>query len=284
MSPVKEPFYFSPDVVTGGPKPFRHGQDDASYLDLFSDARGEKSVGEASTMYLVSHVAPSLIKEFEPEARIVAMLRNPVDMIHAMHRHRVSHQREPIVDFEAALAADADRREGRRLPKGTLPLEAVYRDTGRYAEHLTRWFATFGRDRVHVIIFDDFVADTPASFRRLLDFLEVDPDYRPAAFDVHNASHRIRGGARTLLKSRAGRATRRLVRRVVGENTSARLGWRFRHSWLYRRRVTAHALRPELRRALEREFAPDVARLSELLGRDLAALWFGRAARGAVGE
>jgi len=281
MSPVKEPFYFAPDVVVGPRTRFRHDRDEDGYLALFAEARDETRLGEASTNYLASRVAPSLIRQFQPAARIVAMLRNPVEMIHALHNERVSHGVEPITDFAAALAADADRIEGRRLPDGTTSLGAVYVDTGRYGEQLARWIEEFGRDRVHVMIFDDFVADTAGSFRRLLEFLEVDPEYRPDSFAVHNPSHRLRGGPiRAVVESRIARwGVRRLLPRLVGHSTTVRLTRSFRHSRLNRRQVARSSVPSRLRRQLEEELAADIVRLSDLLSRDLSALWFGRPAR-----
>lgn len=278
MSPMKEPFYFSPDV-TSGPRrrELRHGRDEGAYLELFADAKSERWVGEASTSYMVSEVAAGLVKDFEPDPRLVAMVRNPVEVVHALHGERVSHGIEQMADLAQALDADTDRRAGRRLPDGASPLGATYVDSGRYGEQLERWFAAFGRDRVHVIVFDDFAANTVASFEGVLRFLDVDPTYRPASFEVHNPSHRMRGGlVGALRRSVVGRTLRRLAGRVMGERRATRLAREVRHSRVTRSASEREPLSPEVRDRLEREFETDVARLSELLGRDLGELWFGR--------
>lgn len=277
MSAVKEPFYFAPDVVGGPKRRFTHGRDDDEYLALFADARGEKWLGEASTNYLKSHVAPGLIRKFAPGARLVAMLRNPVEMVYALHNERVSHGAEPIDDFELALAADEDRRAGRRLPPGSTPLGATYIDTGRYGEQLARWLKAFPREQLHVVVFEDFAADAAGSFRTLLEFLEVDPDYRPTEFAVHNPSHRLRGGlARKVLESRPARwGARRLLPRLLGQSAASRLTRSFRHSRLRRRQIARPPLSEEIGQQLKQDFASDVALVSDLLGRDLHALWFG---------
>jgi hypothetical protein len=278
MSEMKEPFYFSPDVASGPKRrQLRHGRDEATYLELFAGAGSEAAVGEASTSYMVSTVAASLVKEFEPNARMIAMVRNPVEVVHALHDERVSHGVEPLTEFAAALDADADRREGRGLPEGATPLGATYVEAGKFAEQLDRWFAAFGRDRVHVIVFDDFAADTPASFAGVLRFLEIDPNYRPASFEVHNPSHRMRGGVvGTLRRSPVGRALRKLVGRVMGERRATRLAREARHSRVARSSSTREPLTTQLQTRLEDEFEADVARLGQLLDRDLGALWFGR--------
>jgi len=278
MADVKEPSYFAPDVVVGLRKRLRFGEDQDAYMALFSHARNEKLIGEASATYLTSHVAASHILKFQPTARLIVMLRNPVEMMYALHNERVSHGVETLTDFAEALAADDSRRAGHQLPAGCTPLGAVYRDKSRYGEQLARLFETVPRERVHVIIFEDFVADPRTSFRSLLEFLDVDPAYEPATFAVHNPSHRLRGGlVRGAVESRPVRwIVGRLMPNIVGQSRTSRLTRRFRHSRLRRRTSTRPHLPGELRRTLEQEAIPDVERLGELLGRDLRGLWFGR--------
>ena len=275
MSPRKEPFYFSPDVNRTHRSGFRFEVDEARYLDLFAEARDEKRLGEASTRYMFSPAAPGLIREFQPAAYIVTMLRNPVDMVYALHNELVSLGHEPIGEFDQAIAADADRRAGRRLPHGTGPLLAQYLPQGRYGEQLRRWIKAFGRSRVHVIIFDDFVADTPGEFSRLLRFLEVSPGYSPASFAARNQSHRVRGPVRAAARSRVGQWLRAsALTRAVGKNAAYRLASRIRQTRLYLRSNPRPPLATVLRRQLEEEFRPDVEELSQLIDRDLTALWF----------
>lgn len=280
MSAVKEPHYFCPDVRVSRRRRLEYGTDEALYLKLFAGAGGASRLGEASTRYLGSLVAPQLVREFQPDARIVVALRNPVEMIHALHNERVSNLNEDIADFEAALAADDDRRAGRRLPPGSNALGAVYRDTARYADQLERWIGSFGRNRIHVIVFDDMAADTPAAFRGLLTFLDVDPGYRPQDFAVHNPRHRQRRRVRAVADSRLGRLlTTGLMPAVLGEDRRARIARRFRRSRVARANVSHDVVRPEVRHSFELELEPQVARLSEILERDLVELWFGRASR-----
>ena len=275
MSPTKEPAYFSVDVRVGPQPRLEHPADEARYLALFAGAGNALRIGEASTRYLGSAQAPGLIRAFAPDARIVVSLRDPIAMMHALHDHRVASGNETIEDFAEALAADADRRRGERLPLANNPAGAVYRESVRYADHMERWFAIFGRERVHVIVFDDFKADPAATFHELLAFLDVDSGYSPA-FTVHNPRHRERRLVRTLVASRPGRiASQRVLPALIGDTRKRRLAQRFRQSRLARRQVSVEPIDPALRAALEAELAPDVARLSKLLGRDMAALWFG---------
>lgn len=280
MSAVKEPRYFAPDDALGASgHALRHGRDLERYLDLFADARDEKRLGEASVGYIYSRLAPGLIHEFQPDARIVVMLRNPVDMIYSLHGQRLSEDREDESDFAAALAAEEDRRAGRRVPAHATAAGSTYRDRGRFGELLPPWFETFGRDRVRVTIFEDFIRDPATEFRRLLEFLDVDPTYQPPEFAVHNPSHTARSRSlRALTKTRPAQwIVWQLLPRLLGDRATRGLVRRFRHSRINRTPARREPIDPQLRARLEAEYTPDVAALSALLGRDMSALWFSRA-------
>jgi len=129
-----------------------------------------------------------------------------------------------------------------------------------------------------VIIFEDLTADTATEFRALLEFLDVDPEYRPDSFQASNRSYRMSGAWRRLITSGPVRwARHRMVPALIGGGRAARLGRQLKQRALIHRPSPRPPLDPGLRRRLENEFAEDVARLSELLERDLGSLWFQRA-------
>lgn len=273
MPERKEPNFFCSDLEIS-----RAIRDEDAYLALFAPARDEKRLGEASVRYIYSLEAPRLIREFQPDAYIVAMLRNPVEMAYSLHGELVAEGAEDITDFEQALAAEDDRRAGRRVPRRRNARMFLYRDRARYAEQLERWFGIFPRERIHVIIFEDFKADPPASFRRLLEFLDVDPDYLPPSFESHNVGWAPR--SRTIQRMARMRVPQyvvwKLMPRVLGEGRARHLVRIYQNSPLYRREQRRPPLSPDVRRQLEEELAPDVARLSEMLGRDLTGVWQSR--------
>jgi hypothetical protein len=277
MSPAKEPRYFSADLISTAGADLRYGVDEERYLALFEQARDEKRLGEASVRYLFSAEAPRLIRDFQPDAYVIAMLRNPVDMLYSMHQQRLADGMEDIDDFEQAIAVDDDRLAGRRVPRGRNPLLTVYKPRARFAEQLPRWLETFA-ERVHIIVFEDFIADPAAHFRRLLEFLEVDPDWQPASFDARNPSHAPR--SRTLLSLTKSAVpqwiTWQLLPRLIGDRSTRALVRRYRHSPINRRPARRPPMSADLRRRLEAEFSDDVGRLSAMLGRDMRSFWFGR--------
>lgn len=281
MSAVKEPNYFARDLDLDPSGPSLHyGRDEERYLALFEDADDARYAGEGSTRYLFSLDAPQLINDASPSARVVAMVRNPVDMAHSLFDHKVAAGTEDIADFVQALAAEDDRHDGRRIPPHSNPKLATYRDRARFGEQLARWFAVYGRDRMHVIALEDMVTDPGAEFRRLLEFLAVDPDWRPASFATHNPAHGSRSHAlQTVLLSRPMQwAAWRALPAAVGDTRARRLVSRFSHSQLRRQTIVRAPISMDLRRQLEDEFMPDVQLLSTQLGRDFGTPWFGRPA------
>jgi hypothetical protein len=212
MSAAKEPRFFAPDLaVEWAGHDLRYPRDLDRYLALFEDATTEKRLGEASVRYIYSEQAPRLIKDFQPDAYVVVGLRDPVELIYALHNQSVSEGIEPLADFEAALAAEPERLRGENLPVDMHPLHTVYLERGKLAARLRAWREVFGAERVHVFVFEDLVRDPEAVFRALLEFLEIDPDYRPPAFEAFNASHQPRS---------------RLLRRLTDTRPAQFLAWK----------------------------------------------------------
>ncbi len=279
MSVVKEPCYFARDLALDDSGNFLvYERDKKLYYGLFDEAGDAKRAGEGSTRYLYSTEAAALIKEAQPNPFIIAMLRNPVDMIQSLHAHKLAAGTEDEPDFEKALAQEAERQAGRSIPKHSNPKLATYRDRARFSEQLPRWFDAFGRDRVHVGVLEDMVKDPAAEFRKVLEFLQLDADWQPESFAAYNTAH----GARSTFIRRVlnGRVPQWIVWRampkIIGDKRTRALARDFRHSWFHRKPIRKAKLRPELRHQLEDEFMPDVTRLSLMLGRDLGDLWFKR--------
>ncbi len=273
----KELRYFGRDLTIRDRRPLT----EAEYLEQFSGARADQVIGTAYVWYLYSAAAAAEIVAFAPRARIVAMLRNPADMLHALHGENRYNGNEDIGDFAAALAAEPDRRAGRRIPEHAHLVQALWYSTvPRYTEQLMRYEAAVGRDRMHVVVFDDFVADPAAAYAGVLRFLGVDDRFRPPAFDVINASKRTRSERLRHLLSRPPAAPRRIVRAVVPRAVRRRL-W----EQAQRLNVAEEPRQPmahDVRERLQRDFAGEVERLSEYLGRDLRA-WT-RPSRSAAGD
>ncbi len=263
---IKELHFFGRDLPFGRPRMKRE-----RYLSLFAPASTQKRIGESSVWYLYSKEAAKEIREFSPSARIIVMLRDPVDAMHSMHSQRIYNGTENLLDFAEALAAEEDRKRGRRLPKNVTKdnlMGLYYRDAVRYTDQVRRYFEVFGRERVHVILFDDLRADTARVYRETCRFLEVDPGFRPR-IEIVNANKRVRSEQLRNLVRFAPASLRALAKPLV---PSSRLRQKVKAD--LKRWNTKYVARaemdPALRKQLGTEFRSEVQRLGDLLGRDLS--------------
>jgi hypothetical protein len=262
----KELRYFGADLDPRYGRPLS----DAGYDQHYEEAPAAALVGTAYVWYLFSRTAAAEIAQVAPAARMVAMLRNPVDMLPALHAEHLSNGNEDIDDFAAALAAEPDRRAGQRIPpEAHLPQGLLYSEVPRYAEQLQRYFDTFGREQVHVVIFDDFRRDPAAAYAGVLRFLGVDPSFSPGSFQTVNPRHRVRSHRLRRFLSRPPERARRVARAVIPQRL--RRGAWARLAAANDRAVAAEPLSPALRQELQALFADEVTRLSALLDVDLSA-------------
>lgn len=270
FSEPKEPIFFEAEWERG----LEHYR-----RKYFGGWRGEPAVGEGRTWNLyLPYVAPR-IREAVPEARLVAVLRHPVDRAYSHWWHRYSRGIESL-PFEEAVAEDRARisrgatfegEEGERRWRAGLYRDSfttrhrALLDLGFYADQLERYRALFPAERIRVILYDDLEADAEGTLRGLYAFLGVDPDVPGIDTSPQNVQ-RVR--RRSPLARRLSFTARALgLRHLVPRR------WRgtLRRGLLPERAARRPELLPETRRELAAWYAPHVARLEKLLGRDLAS-------------
>ena len=252
----------------------RYVTETRDYLRLFKNAREEETMlGEASAWYLYSKEALANIHEFDPDAKIIAMVRNPINMFASLHGMLLRNFVEDETDLERAWDLQESRRNGIEIPKGRNkrfdPRTWLYADVCKVGAQIDKLFGTFSKHQVHVIMFDDFVRDTKSSYEEVLAFLRVPSDGRISFPPVN-------------------------VRQVFNSRRLARIIWKLRDTGgaikrrlgivrtfnvleiLYRpieRAESRPNLSPEFRKRLIEEFRPDIEQLSSLIERDLSAWW-----------
>jgi sulfotransferase family protein len=278
MPDVKEPWFFVPELRSEAKaaNAERHPRTLDGYLALFADATPEQRAGEATPSYLLSREAAWRIAEVQPDARIVAILREPASFLRSLHMQFLHTHVETERDLGKALALEAKRREGKAIPStSTRPQTLLYSDHVRYVEQLRRYDRAFGRERMLVLIYDDFRADNDATVRRVLRFLEVDDTYAIEPADVNPTvgirAPRVSGLVRSLYLGRGPGA--RGAKRAIKAFTPRRL----RHEALgIERRAQLGeplAVDEQVMAELRVRFAAEVASLGDYLDRDIAKLW-----------
>jgi Sulfotransferase family len=254
MSPMKEPHFFSQIEPAQGRKAFfPHVTDEDEYLALFKGATTEEVLGEASTSYLWDRQAAARIKGVVPEARILIMLRDPVDRAYSQYWNDV---REGI---ERRSFLDALLEEQRSGP-GAWGVSSLHIDCGRYADQVERYLDQFGA-RVHVLFFEDFVRQEASTIADVHSFLGVrSPTPGAAPRRMNPASlPRNRLSAALLASGRLRRAVRATVPRPL--RSRLRVG--------LLKQGTPPPMDPAARTLLTEIYRPEAGRLAELLGRPL---------------
>jgi hypothetical protein len=285
MPAVKEPQFFARNPHTpegnGGVKSFeqtgRHEETLEQYLSLFSAATAREVVGEASTFYLWSHVAAGRIAQMRPDAKIIAILREPSSFLYSLHLQMLQNRSETEKDLRRALALEDARRRGEQIPRDAhWPEALMYSERVRYVQQLRRYHSSFASEQVLVLIYDDFKRDNEQTVRRVLRFLGVDHTVSLDPVRVNPTvavrSDRLRSLVRAV---RLGTGPgSRAVRGATLALTSSRVRRNVLHP-LRRRVVYSAPPAPDesLTAELRMRFKGEVVALSEYLGRDLVAEW-----------
>ena len=259
----KEPNFFGADLNGD-----THYKASAAYAALFAPAAPGQLCGEGSTWYLFSKLAAQEIAQAYPAANIIIMLRQPVELLYSLHSQMVFDGfNEDIVDFEEALAAEPDRAQGRRMPKGVLRPEAtLYSEVVKFAEQIARYQAVFPPEQVKLIFYDDFKADTLAVYQQTLGFLGLPADFTPN-MQVVNANKVAK--SKTMNELLTGdNIVKKTARLLLPEGVRRRLYKTVKQA------NTEYAQRPPLSAAvynkLTDRFRPEVEALARLTGRDLS--------------
>jgi len=277
MSPVKEPKFFAfegEEADFRGPSPEDSPGDTSvpwaitdleAYRALFDGVTDETAVGEASTIYLYyNEKACERIRHYAPEAKLIAVLRDPAERAYSHFLFMRSHSREPLTDFARALDAEAER-----VREGWWPA-FHYARTGFYHEQLSRYSELFGWDRIRVYLYEDLQADPSGVTRDMFRFLGVDDTFVPDDVSVrYNPSGIPRSErlyallysgfrrARPYVEPHLPNGLRQRVPRVVAT--------------LKHRNLDKPRLSTEVRGRLIEEYRDDVLKLQELIGRDLSS-------------
>ena len=271
MSPWKEPKFFAFEseadlgfrAANGKEAPVNASVilDQGDYEKLF-DAAGDDEIarGEASTHYLYVERSPARIKALIPDAKLIAVLRNPVDRAFSSYQHLVRDDLEPL-DFGAALDAEPER-----IAEHYAYLYR-YTDMGFYSEQLDRYETTFPESQLCVLLYDDMRSDPQGTWRRIFSFLGVDEDFVPELSREYNRSgvpkhrlmHRLLNPSAPM-KRRLWKVTPQFAReRLLDAQTR-----------MVNRKLQRQTMPDRERDRLREVFREEIGRLERRLDRDLS--------------
>ena len=262
MPAAKELHYFNTDLKVFSP--YCNTLDE--YLEWFSGV-DKDLVGEISVWYLYSKTAAKAIYQFNPKAKIIILLRNPIDMMSSLHSEFVFRGSEDVSDFKKALALEKDREKGKHVPRNCrVPQTLCYRKVVGYSQQIARYLKLFGREQVKIVLFEDLTGCSETSLKDIFRFLGVKEDveikYIPANSNKIVRSRRLQN---TFLYP--GRIWLLVFDFIVPR----KLRPFFVNSVLTAnsRRVERKSLSKRSKEKLLAELAPEINRAEKLLGVDL---------------
>lgn len=265
--PIKEPRFFAYEggipAYANVPREWRKSRDVitdlSAYRALFAESDGFKVRGEASTLYLYYPGTAEKMRSYVPDARIVAVLRQPAERAYSHYKMLSALGLEPL-SFEDALDDEERRIEANWPPTWH------YAAMGRYHGQLQRYLAAYPAEQVKVVLYDDLRADPLRTMQEIFAFIGVDPEFRPDTAARHNET----GTPRSRVASGLLRVLRPL-RNSVGSILPASA-----YSATVRRIKRATMVKPApmtagTRARLTATYTEDIAALESLIGRDLSA-------------
>jgi hypothetical protein len=276
---LKEPYFFIPEVreeerwtLFDAPRTLEQ------YLALFAPAGPDQRVGEVSPHYIWSETAAPGIAAARPDAKIVAILREPASFLRSLHTHLLKSHIETEKSLRRALDLEAPRREGRSIPSSSRwPRLLLYSEHVRYATQLRRFYDLFPPERILVLVYEDFRRDNQGTLDAVLRFLEVDEDPALAVPESNTTAQQVRRpGLYSALHrlsmghGRGAGALRGAIKALTPQGLRRRTLESTRHRLAMGEPEPADE---ELAAELRRRFKPEVVAVSELLGRDLVGRW-----------
>ncbi len=230
----------------------------ADYLALFSDATPQQRVlGEASTWYLATSGMARKLAEYNPDARIIVIFRNPMDRAYSAWSHARRDEIEPCEDFAGAMALEPERGEPEHLLR--------YRRMGLYSEDLKSYQAEFPAKQILVMFYDDMQAAPAAFWREVCAFLQIDAGIEPPFERRYNRSGEPR--SRTLQGILRNHKLKRTLRAIIPHQLGLKIKGRLDDFNLR----DFPKMDEQTRTELQDYYREDIEELSRLTGRNLKA-------------
>ena len=267
ISAPKEPHYFATDIPR-----YRIVSTEEDYYKLFDDANDKHlAIGDASVLYLYSNEAIQNIHEFDPNAKIIAMFRNPADLVYSMHSQLIYSRDENEEDFGKAWELTEQRKNGDCVPHLCRDEKVLYYDEiAKMGEQLESLLSIFPQSQIKVIFFEDFVKNTHQVYSDVLEFLGLPDDHRTEFPRINeNKQHRF-----DWLANFTERVPNKLVaagsvvKRMLGLKSMAFILIALRK--LNMNKLERKPLNDQLRIQILQSYHGDIAKLSQLTGKDLS--------------
>jgi hypothetical protein len=256
MSPIKETNYFSQKDIKAQGLYYNeeHINTPEDYAAQFRDVANEKAIGEASVSYLFYPDVAERIKEFNPEAKIIMVLRNPLD------RGFSHYLMDKRLGFIKSSLEDIVYDEGK-----TPALELFYQQyisLGCYYAQVKRYLDAFGSNQVKVFFYEDIIKNIDGTVKEIYSFLGVDNAYNAAVDQKHNVFLAPKNSF--IEKLYALKSFRTMAKKLLGENVRKKV------KNIFFIKEKKPVLSSALKAKMNELFREDILKTAELLNKDLS--------------
>ena len=226
----------------------------ATYQAQFAEVKQEIAIGEACPSYLYLPKAANRIKQYVPEARLIVILRNPIERAYANFLHVIRDNREPHQDFALALEDEAKRIND------NWEWFWHYKQLGFYSQQLQRYYELFPKEQIKLYLYEDLREQPIQLLQDIFAFLEVDSSFVP---DM------------TIRPNKSGVPKNKLIHQILTRPNPlksllkplfpAKLRQKIQHNNLSKPQIS-----PQVSQQLQDLYREDILRCQDLLGRDLS--------------
>ena len=266
MSPRKETRFFAvyeEKLDFQGPEDltrYYFVKDLASYQALFDGVTDEKAIGEASPWYLYLPKAAQRIKQHIPQAKLIAILREPVSRAYSHFYHSIRENIETVTDFTLAMAAETERIQS------NWSQHWHYKQRGFYYAQLKHYYDLFEPEQIKVCLYDDLVTNPIALMQDIYAFLGVDDTFIPNTTKKHNVTAIPKSQTLAKFLKRSHPLKSFFGSLIPSQNIRQQIS----HNLYKINRRPKPSLQLEVRKKFIEEYREDILKLQELIDRDLS--------------
>lgn len=262
---VKEPDYFASDF-----NQISQISTAEEYSNLFKNASDKQIMGEGSVFYLYSQDAIRNILETKPDAKFIAMVRNPVDMFFSLHAQFLYSFWEDEQDPEKAWALQEERQSGKNIPDLCRePKLLQYAEICALGSQLERFIEAVPEEQRLIFVLDDLKNSAADVYASSLEFLNMQHDGKTDFPVINDAKihHNSKLAFQTRKMTQKLQPVKKALRRIFPNMSSSLLKPFYD---LQSRKIIKKEQNPHFKTQLHQAFASEIKTLETLLKRDLS--------------
>lgn len=233
----------------------------SDYEKLYSNSKGEKIIGDASVDYLYTLQAANDIYKYNPQAKIIIILRNPIDRAFSHYNHLVRDGREKC-SFIEGLNLEEKRKEK------NFEFSWHYTSVGMYYEQVNAYLKYFKKEQVLILLFEELVSTPKPHCKRITEFLGIDiKSIESNLFPIINKTGIPKSQFVTDIINRPS-----FFKSILKKLIPHRIGIKVK-SFLNGISLYQKVFYSDNASFLEEKFKNDILKLEKLISRDLSDIW-----------